>query len=473
MSRERISGLAVVLLFAFWGCTDSANTEPDGEAPRDGEPGDVGLFDSSVPGDATSDASSSPSDGGGDASADAASTDATMDGSLSPSDGGGDTVEDASVEDAGTCDPAACNDCNECTDDQCDVTAGCSNPVLPDGTPCSIGECEAGTCVNPAELATLRVFRMHEMLLVDPHFVYSTVIYGTLGSINVCRDVTHASMNQRWSVGFTSGDVEVPGLNPGLAELMGQDGTADCHLDLSVMLAFNPFDQADEGDGSVALTYGRCRATDPLTCTPDSEAPANPPVAYVSMESGTCLEPIPGTTGPILQAVEPNTITGPCFVSEPAPLTVVLPYDGEFFFLPLEHAQIGGQWQGDPATGISDGLLRGFLPMAVADQLVVVHLVQGVGGVTTVLGRDAFPDDTGSGAGAHGCGEVARTFAVGGTTGSNRHVFDTDPTSTTCPLSAGDARDLLDEEGGATYDNCGWWVYFNFTGSWVEHVAGF
>jgi len=51
--------------------------------------------------------------------------------------------------------PLDCSDGNPCTADACSPTAGCSNPVLPDGSPCDDGQrctlfdsCTAGTCVG-------------------------------------------------------------------------------------------------------------------------------------------------------------------------------------------------------------------------------------------------------------------------------------------------------------------------------------
>ncbi len=51
--------------------------------------------------------------------------------------------------------PLDCSDGNGCTTDLCSPSTGCSNPVLPDGSPCDDGErcslfdsCEAGTCTG-------------------------------------------------------------------------------------------------------------------------------------------------------------------------------------------------------------------------------------------------------------------------------------------------------------------------------------
>ncbi len=43
--------------------------------------------------------------------------------------------------------PLDCNDEAECTEDGCDAAEGCAHTPKPDGTPCSLGECEGGECV--------------------------------------------------------------------------------------------------------------------------------------------------------------------------------------------------------------------------------------------------------------------------------------------------------------------------------------
>jgi hypothetical protein len=56
----------------------------------------------------------------------------------------------------------------------------------------------------------------------------------------------------------------------------------------------------------------------------------------------------------------PETVAAPCFVTAPASLTMQLPILGA---VPLQDGQIAGTWDG---ANISNGLVRGFLPKAVA-----------------------------------------------------------------------------------------------------------
>jgi hypothetical protein len=56
----------------------------------------------------------------------------------------------------GTCDftPIVCDDYKECTQDTCDLIDGCVFSAVEDGTECSYGMCEAGSCVPPCDLTS-------------------------------------------------------------------------------------------------------------------------------------------------------------------------------------------------------------------------------------------------------------------------------------------------------------------------------
>jgi hypothetical protein len=231
------------------------------------------------------------------------------------------------------------------------------------------------------------------------------------------------------------------------------------------MLTFDPLNQSDGGGGALRVTEGLCTVDDPSTCVPDPDASTHS-TTYATQAAGACLTAIAGTLGPTpyldLIAIAPNAPTGSCFAGAATQLTLVFELglqDGatEFFPIPLEDVRIAGEWQGVPATSIGNGLLRGFLPMRVADEQSADFYIPWAGTININLGRDVLPDR----GNAHGCGGVTRSFPAGGTSGSNVHCY------------GGDARDLRDPALGASYDNCGWWFYFNFTGAWVENAEGF
>jgi hypothetical protein len=366
-----------------------------------------------------------------------------------------------------------CEDNNECTSNVCDSALGCTFPNLADGTPCSIGTCQTGVCTAPPPDDDPRVFRMNQLVLVDPHTVAHTRVYIALllGNCTICRDITYADIQQRCQVFLTTQTLDLPGLNPALNALVTEDGNGDGYLDLSFMIVSDPHVQTHQGRGTGTVTEGLCLAADQTDCIPDPAAVNTVTTDYTSLTSGTCLTALPGTTGPVLAQVAPNTVTAPCFVSDSTVFTISLEFDGQTFAIPLSDVRLAGRWVGDPATAISNGLLRGFLPMETADQLNITLNISLVGDVVINLGKHILPDHTGGGAGAHGCGNVNRTH--GPAFGTNAHVYETNPTSTSCPSSAGDARDLLNTGGAATYTNCGWYFHINWTGIWAENATGF
>jgi hypothetical protein len=223
------------------------------------------------------------------------------------------------------------------------------------------------------------------------------------------------------------------------------------------------------------VTEGLCNADDPTTCVPDPDASNTSSTTYTSQTSGTCLGPITGTlgstAGAFAGAIAPNSPSGTCFVSMPTTFTLSLEFElsgtVEQLNVDLQSAQIAGQWSGDPATAITTGLLRGFLRMQDADQQNLTINVDNVGDVNINLGRDILPD----GGNAHGCGGVARTFPGGITAGNNTHQTGVHRQAS-CS-NAGDARDLFNPGAGASYQNCGWWFYVNYTGVWASNASGF
>jgi hypothetical protein len=314
-----------------------------------------------------------------------------------------------------------------------------------------------------------RVFRMDSVVLADPHVVADrSVDVLPSGLCRICQDVTHSDAIQRCAVFFVVYSIDVPGINPAINDLVTADGTGDGFLDLSFMLAFD-----GGGSGALVVTEGLCDAADPTSCAPDPGAQNVVSTTYASQASGTCLEATAGAVGPLTE-VAPNAPAGSCFVS--APSTLVLPLvvgagDGETveqIDVPLQGAQVAGQWQGDPATGITNGLLKGFLSMQDADQIDFDVEIDLVGTVNINLGRDLLPDN----GNAHGCGAISRTFPAGGTDGSNEHALG-EHLETSCAGDPGDSRDLFDPAAPASYTNCGWWFHVNWSGHWASNASGF
>jgi hypothetical protein len=427
-----VATLGVAVLVC--GC-DSPDANPglDAEPPLDAKPPlDAAMGDAGEPGD-----------GGATADADLDASDAS--GSDAGMDGGGPS-EDAGVD--------------------------ASNPGEDAAQDASTPPEDAG--VDAADPSAKRVFRMDSVVLADPHLVVHTQLHTGFGTCTVCQDVTHEDRTHRCTYFGGSFDIApFKGINPAIDRGISEDNSGDGFLDLAFLLVFDAHDQQDAGGGALALSTGACDASGPTTCSAGGAPTALANGTYINHGQEDCLGVIPGTLGPLAQ-VAPEAPSGPCFVSEPMSFELILDLDlggdaREPLVLLLQGAQVAGQWEGDPATGIAKGLLRGFLSMQAADLHSLTFTVDDPGfeQITVNLGRDLLPD----GGNAHGCAGVSRAFPDGLTAGSNVHRVGQNALAT-CS-DAGDSRDLLNPDAGPSYDNCGWWFYFNFTGTWVENATGF
>jgi hypothetical protein len=378
-------------------------------------------------------------------------------------DGGADAAADAQVDAQEPCAfDEECDDGNGCTVNECDPVLGCQHPSRVNGTACAIGECQGGVCVEVAD-DSRTLFRMDTVVLTDPHVVADQIIHTPVffEDCLLCEDIT----NEGETVECVGEMVALAGLNPALDDLISQDGTGDGYIDLSFVLVYELLDQTDGGGGLLTVTEGLCDEADPTTCVPDPDASNTETTTYSSQTSGECLSAIPGTLGPRPYpdgiTIEPNDPSGDCFVSDAMQVTISVAFEmggtAEQVNIPMQEAQVAGEWQGDPATSITNGLLRGFLSMQDADQENITLDIEMVGEVNINLGRDLLPDD----GTAHACHEVSRAFPPEETTGSNEHC------------EGGDARDLQNPDGGASYTNCGWWFYINWTGDWITNASGF
>jgi len=243
-------------------------------------------------------------------------------------------------------------------------------------------------------LADATAFRFTELLLRDPHTTFD--MFG-------CRDVTDTPF-----LGLsTNGAIQT--------EIDG-DADGDGNLDLSLLIVFDPLNQAGSGG---FLRFEKATCTDPhatTICDPDPFA-AMP--AYSNLAAGTCLSTLPGTLRPYSPAVV--SPTGPCFVTAATDMTV----DLGSFLVPLESVQIAATYVGSPAATLANGLIRGFLVEAVAD---TVPLPAEFGPFAGNPLSSAFPGGTGN-------------------------------------CSTYDDRDV--GPGGAS----GWWVYLNFVAEAVDYVG--
>jgi cysteine-rich repeat protein len=264
---------------------------------------------------------------------------------------------------------------NNNTDSDCAPV--CGNGVVEAGETCDDGNQADGdgcshTCQTEAVPAT--GFRIDEMWLRDPHVTFS---------IGSCLDITDTAI----------GGISVNGT---LADNLTKDADGDGLLDLSPVLSFEPLRQS--GTTTTALVFGSCTAPagPATTCTAGSAT--RYPAQVSNQSAGTCLGVLAGSTShPYSPAI--GTVGAPCFVSEPRDLVVTLAGVN----ITLKNAQVSGTWNATPATGMTTGLLRGFisetdanatiipLPL-IGDTALSKLLPGGSGNCSTYSDKDTGPD---------------------------------------------------------------------------------
>lgn len=279
--------------------------------------------------------------------------------------------------------------------------------------------------ITPTPAPLVRAFRISAASIKDPHLFLDP--FGT----GACFDITNP-----------------PGLLGISANNLISDATSctpvvegepfPCVPDLAIVAVFRPLNQPPNGAGGT-LELGLAECEDPdgtgMRCTLQ-----DPKVTtYSNQQAGTCLAPFAGTTGANnsgTYAPAVASVSGPCGISAQVP-------NFEFTFgevppitVPLESVQLSATYSGDPATTLINGMFRGFIREAVADQLIITV----PGGLLAPFPLSkALPDGPPGG--------VADCCAPVGTgTGTNQDDRDT---------NAGQS---------------GWWFYMNFTAEQVELV---
>ena len=256
------------------------------------------------------------------------------------------------------------------------------------------------TLANPA-LGASTAFRLTDLDLRDPH-----IFVNFLG----CRDVTDTQL-----VGYS--------FNSDTQTRIQTDGDSDGFLDLSHLIVFDPLDQSGAGG---AMRFGTSSCTAPLGSTA-----CGPPELLVDMTAvngsvGPCLGTLPATLHPYSPAVIGPS--APCFVSNETVLNLDL---GGMFFT-LRSARIAATYSGSPASQLVNGLIRGFLTQADADNTILPASSPLVGGMP-----------------------LSSLLPGGDPPG---------PNNTNCaPYS--------DKDLGPDGVTQGWWMYFNFVASPVPYTG--
>jgi len=247
----------------------------------------------------------------------------------------------SSCTDGDSCCPAGCNQTNDS-----DCSAVCGNWVVEVGEGCDDGNTDNGdgcdSNCQPEILPT--VYRLTDLDLRDPH-----VYVSFLG----CRDLTDTVF-----FGFS--------VNGELQTAVQTDDDGDGDLDMSFLLIMRPLDQSVPGGADMELAMGACTA--PMAGTTCDLDPSFTPQAspYLNLGVGVCLDAIPGTTDGY---TPPITAPGPICFYNTTLLTLTLDMGG--IIIPLQDVQFGATYVGNPAADLTNGLLRGFISEADADNTIL------------------------------------------------------------------------------------------------------
>ena len=194
------------------------------------------------------------------------------------------------------------------------------------------------------------LFRLSDLDLRDPH-----VFVDAFG----CRDVTDTVF-----AGFSfNGELQ--------AEIQG-DADGDGRLDASFVLEFMPLDQSQATNFVAAGTADCSPPAGSATCGPILTPLAAGNAALQG--AGQCLDTLAGTLRPYAPAVTPTT--APCFATPPAPATFSL----TGIPVALQDTQFAATFVGTPATQLNNGLIRGFLSQATANNTLLPATYPIVGG---------------------------------------------------------------------------------------------
>ncbi len=202
-------------------------------------------------------------------------------------------------------------------------------------------------------------FRYSDLDLRDPHVF---VVASFLG----CQDVTDANFT-----GFS--------VNGEIQTSIQTDGNGDGFLDASNLVEFLPLNQ---GQATNLIDSGSANCTAPMATT--SCGPITPSGIAgdaVLLSAGQCLTPISGTVRPYNPAI--TSSAAPCFTSPMANVPVNL----GGIQVTLRDAQFAATFVGNPATSLSNGLLRGFLTETDANNTLIPASFPLVGGqpVSSIL----------------------------------------------------------------------------------------
>jgi cysteine-rich repeat protein len=278
---------------------------------------------------------------------------------------------------------------NNRNDDDC--TTSCGTPA----EECSFGE----PFCDPDCRIVRTAMRITSLAIRDPHIYFQN--------------------------GMSCGDLTSVANSSTFPDAIIQDVDGDGFADLTILAVFKPRDPAQTAH-PFELVFGDCLpSADPAmtTCQADPLT-GRIPLTATDMAAGECLGVVPGTLTDAY-GTPPTTPQGPCFATDE--------FTGDLAIgsltVPLEAGRVAATYTGDPADGLVDGLLRGFVSEAAAEAAIIPDSVILIGG------------------------RPLHDILAGGIVPGSCNVGAT-------PI--GDDRDVGPD--GATL---GWWFYVNFTAAVV------
>jgi hypothetical protein len=152
------------------------------------------------------------------------------------------------------------------------------------------------------------------------------------------------------------------GFNPSVHDALTMDQDGDGLLDLSVLLRLDPNDQA-VSSGLFDLAQG--------SCTPGLDCTVGAPILTTTFANNTaagtqCLTAPPWVV-PTIHASAIDFASAPCFDTPLQSGTLNL----GLLSIPFEDLAIAAEYFGDPATGLVQGTITGFLSNDVANTVMI------------------------------------------------------------------------------------------------------
>ncbi|MGH1346543.1 MAG: hypothetical protein ACRBN8_33565 [Nannocystales bacterium] len=157
-------------------------------------------------------------------------------------------------------------------------------------------------------------------------------------------------------------------VNGPLTAALNADDDDDGNLDLGLAVAFLPLDQTDAATEVFRFANAVCTApADASSCSLLADTIPFDGM-YTVTEDGECYAAEAGNLSDYADPPEaPTSTAGPCFRSDIGTVTIA----AGSFTLPLENAVVAAQFSGDPADGLVEGNIQGFVSIATAESIQV------------------------------------------------------------------------------------------------------